>query len=254
MSLGIIFMGFFVGFLVGLTGVGGAALLTPILILLGINPTIAVGTDLAYNSVTKFFGSIGHWRQKTINLQLVKHLSIGSLPGAVIAVFLLRMFENFFHYQEQLIKMVLGYVLIFVALTTLYKTFYKPKNKLNPIQAKTINEKKYLTISIGLLFGFLVGLTSVGSGSLFAVAMLLFYNLKPSELVGTDIAHAFFLVTIAGILHAGLGNVDYVLTGNLLVGSIPGVLIGSSLSAKFSPKPLRAVLAVLIFLSGLKLI
>lgn len=254
MSIGIIIMGLLVGFLVGLTGVGGAALLTPVLVLLGISPSIAVGTDLAYNSITKFFGSLQHWRQKTINFKLVKYLAIGSIPSAICAVGILHVFDSFFHNQDEVIKHALGYVLIIVAITTLIKTFMKERFQLNSIQKKTLEEKKGMTILIGVVLGFIVGLTSIGSGSLFALAMLLLYKLTPSELVGTDIAHAFLLVTVAGVLHAGIGHVDYMLMINLLVGSIPGVMIGSSLSSKFPAKPLRTILAIMILLSGFTLL
>jgi uncharacterized protein len=254
MSIGIILMGLLIGFMVGLTGVGGAALLTPILILLGISPSIAVGTDLVYNSITKLFGSLQHWRQKTINLTLVKYLAIGSIPSAICAVGILHLFDSFFHNQEQVIKHALGYVLILVALTTLIKTFAKSKLKENPLQKKPLHEKRGLTIGIGVILGFIVGLTSIGSGSLFALAMLYLYRMSPSELVGTDIAHAFLLVTAAGFMHAGIGNVDYLLVMNLLIGSIPGVLIGSNLSSKFPAKPLRTIMAIMILISGVKLI
>ncbi|MBW8349777.1 sulfite exporter TauE/SafE family protein [Bacillus sp. IITD106] len=253
MSIGIIVMGLFVGFLVGLTGVGGAALLTPILVLLGISPSIAVGTDLAYNSITKLFGSFQHWRQKTINFQLAKYLAIGSVPSAICAVGLLHLYDSFFHNQEELIKHALGYALILVALTTLFKTFYKKKYE-TKLQQKPLQEKRALTITIGIVLGFIVGLTSIGSGSMFALAMLYFYKMKPSELVGTDIAHAFLLVTAAGLMHAGIGNVDYVLMFNLLAGSIPGVILGSTFSSKLPAKPLRAIIAVMILISGYKLI
>src|SRR3954471_22065244 len=141
MSMGIIVMGLLIGFMVGLTGVGGAALLTPILILLGISPSIAVGTDLVYNSITKLFGSIQHWRQKTINFRLVKYLAIGSIPSAICAVGILHLFNSFFHNQEVIIKHALGYVLILVALATLIKTFIKNKLEWNHFQMKTIQEK-----------------------------------------------------------------------------------------------------------------
>ncbi|WP_042356136.1 sulfite exporter TauE/SafE family protein [Bacillus rubiinfantis] len=254
MSIGIIVMGLLIGFLVGLTGVGGAALLTPLLILLGINPAIAVGTDLAYNSITKLFGSIQHWRQKTINFTLIKYLAIGSIPSAICAVGVLHLFDSFFHNQEQIIKHALGYVLILVAIATLIKTFAKKSEEWNSMQLKPVSEKRSMTILIGAVLGFIVGLTSIGSGSLFALAMLYLYKMRPAELVGTDIAHAFLLVTAAGFVHAGIGNVDYLLMVNLLVGSIPGVMMGSTLSAKIPAKPLRTVLAIMILFSGLKLI
>ena len=254
MSIGIIVMGLLIGFMVGLTGVGGAALLTPILILLGINPSIAVGTDLVYNSITKLFGSFQHWRQKTINFTLVKYLAIGSIPSAICAVGILHLFDSFFHNQEVIIKHALGYVLILVALTTLFKTFMKNKLELNHFQKKPIQEKRGLTICIGAILGFIVGLTSIGSGSLFALAMIYLFRMRTSELVGTDIAHAFLLVSAAGIMHAGFGNVDYQLMFNLLMGSIPGVILGSTLSSKLPAKPLRTIMAVMILISGIKLI
>ncbi|AIM17807.1 MULTISPECIES: sulfite exporter TauE/SafE family protein [Neobacillus] len=254
MSIGIIIMGLLIGFMVGLTGVGGAAMLTPILILLGINPSIAVGTDLFYNSITKLFGSIQHYRQKTIDLKLVKYLAIGSIPSAIFAVGMLHLFDTYFHNQEQIIKHALGYVLILVAIATLIKTFMKKKMEWNRWQLIPLKEKRMLTITIGAILGFIVGMTSIGSGSLFALVMLYLYRMSPSQLVGTDIAHAFLLVTAAGLMHAGIGNVDYLLTINLLLGSIPGVLFGSTLSSKLPAKPLRTVMALMILFSGIKLI
>ncbi|NRD80017.1 sulfite exporter TauE/SafE family protein [Bacillus sp. BRMEA1] len=254
MSIGIAVMGLIVGFLVGLTGVGGAALLTPILIMTGIHPTIAVGTDLLYNSITKLFGVIQHWKQKTINFKLMKYLAMGSIPSAVAAIGILHLFESVYHNQEKIIQHALGYVLVLVAIAILIRTFFDKKIRPNRWQLKQIEEKRGLTIGIGAIFGFIVGLTSIGSGSLFALAMLYLYRLSASELVGTDIAHAFLLVTVAGLLHANAGSVNYVLVGNLLIGSIPGVLMGSTLSAKVPTKPLRAVVAAIVIFSGIKLI
>jgi len=254
MSVSILLMGVLVGFLVGLTGVGGASLLTPILVMIGINPSIAVGTDLLYNSVTKFFGTIQHWRQKTIDFRLVKYLAMGSIPGVIVSVTLLKLFESFYHNQETIIKHALGYVLILVAAATLFKVFFGNKIKENRWQLKSLEEKKGLTITTGAVLGFIVGLTSIGSGSLFAIAMLYLFRMSAPRLVGTDIAHAFFLATTAGLLHASMGNVNYGLALNLLAGSVPGVLIGSMLSAKAPTNALRTVIASLVLISGLKLI
>ncbi|MGG3466817.1 sulfite exporter TauE/SafE family protein [Neobacillus pocheonensis] len=254
MTLSIALMGLLVGFLVGLTGVGGAALITPVLIMVGIQPSIAVGTDLVYNSITKMFGVAQHWRQKTINFKLMMYLSIGSIPSAVVAIFILRFFESSFHNQEHIIKYALGYVLILVATAILIKTFFDKKIRPNRWQLKSLEEKRGLTILIGAVFGFIVGFTSIGSGSLFALAMLFLYRLKGTELVGTDIAHAFLLVTVAGLLHANAGSVNYTLVGNLLIGSIPGVLVGSSLSSKVPTKPLRTLISTVILISAIKLI
>lgn len=254
MDLSIGLMGLLVGFLVGLTGVGGAALLTPILVMMGINPMLAVGTDLIYNSITKLFGTIQHFRQRTIDLKLTKLLAIGSIPGAVVAVGALWLVEPFYQYQNAIVKHALGFVLIFVAIATLFRQVFASKIGNNRWQLQSHDEKKTLIITIGFILGFIVGLTSIGSGSLFALALLYFFRMRASELVGTDIAHAFILVTVAGALHASFGNVDYLLVGNLLIGSIPGVLLGSTLSAKVPSTPLRAVMATIILISGVKLV
>ncbi|MET1030980.1 sulfite exporter TauE/SafE family protein [Domibacillus tundrae] len=254
MSVSIAIMGLVVGCLVGLTGVGGAALLTPLLIVMGINPSIAVGTDLVYNSITKLFGVSQHWKQNTINFKMVKYLALGSVPSAVIAIGTLHLFPAFHQHQEQIIKHALGYVLTFVAISIIVRVFFDKKFRPNRWQLQPLEQKRTLTILIGVFFGFIVGLTSIGSGSLFAIAMLYLYRMKTSELVGTDIAHAFLLVTVAGILNASFGSVDYMLAANLLIGSIPGVIAGSKLSTKVSAKPLQAVMATILLISGMKLI
>jgi uncharacterized membrane protein YfcA len=247
-------MGLAVGVLVGLTGVGGAALLTPLLIAMGINPTIAVGTDLVYNSITKLFGFAQHWKQKTINVNMVKYLALGSIPSATVAIGTLHLFPAFHQHQEKIITHALGYVLMIVAISIIIRVFFDKKIRPNRWQMQPFEKKKTLTIIVGVVFGFIVGLTSIGSGSLFAIAMLYLYRMKSSELVGTDIAHAFLLVTVAGILNASFGSVDYMLTANLLIGSIPGVIIGSKLSTRVAAKPLQTVMATIILFSGMKLI
>lgn len=247
-------IGLFVGLLVGLTGVGGAALLTPVLLWIGIPATTAVGTDLFYNSITKLFGGLQHWRQNTVQWKLVGYLAGGSIPGAVISIGLLHLFNQFFNNQEQVIRSALGVMLVVVSASILMKMFWPQGERVNRWQVKEMEEKRGITIAIGFALGFVVGLTSIGSGSLFAIALIFLFQLKSSEVVGTDIVHAFFLVSVAGALHAGMGNVDYMLAFNLLLGSIPGVLLGSSLSNKLPSKPLRAVMATFILLSGIKLL
>lgn len=246
-------LGFLVGLLVGLTGVGGAALLTPALLWLGINPSVAVATDLFYNAVTKLFGGIQHLRQKTVDLALVKMLAAGSVPAAVCAVLLLHAIPSLAVHRDDIIRHALGIVLVIVALATIVKQFYE-RIGANRWQDRPLSEKKALTIAIGAALGFIVGFTSIGSGSLFALAMMYFYRMSTAQLVGTDIVHAFLLVAAAGGMHAFYGNIDYLLAVNLLLGSIPGVLIGSRLSAKVPGKPLRTFLAALILASGLKLL
>jgi uncharacterized protein len=252
MSIEIILMGFLIGGLVGMTGVGGAALLTPILVLWGVNPAIAIGTDFAYNMITKLFGAIQHIRQKTVNFQLVKYLAIGSLPSAILANLL---FYYFFssYYNEELIVLLLGYVLVIVAIITLVQIFII-RNPVNRWKLKPLSEKRHVTIIAGVIIGAVVGITSVGSGSLFALFILYYFNIKSSELVGTDITHAFLLVSVVGLLMAGLGHIDYSLVGNLLCGSIPGALIGSKLTLKVPSNVMRIVIVVVILISGVKLI
>ena len=243
-----------VGFCVGLTGVGGAALLTPVLVIIGIQPTIAVGTDLFYNAVTKCFGMIQHWRQKTVNWKLVRYFALGSVPGSIAAVASLAEFGKFLQAQEQIVKTALGCVLVAVALATITKQLFDQRMGDNKIQKKPFEQKRFMTVALGAALGFIVGLTSVGSGSLFAIALIYFYRLSGAQVVGTDIAHAFLLVTAAGLMHAGYGHVHYPLAVNLLVGSIPGVWIGSTLSAKVPSRPLRTILATIILISGVKMI
>lgn len=245
-------IGLFVGFLVGLTGVGGAAILTPLLILLGIQPTIAVGTDLVYNSITKVFGTFQHWRQKSVNLKIVGLFAMGSVPSAVIAVVAS---EWLVGGSDQFVKKLLGFALILIPIAMIAKTIQARRNPApNYWQRKDLSEKRTLIISLGAFLGFIVGLTSIGSGSLFALALMYFFPLSGKEVVGTDIAHAFLLVTAAGIAHAGFGNVDYPLMLQLLAGSIPGVFLGSMLSAKVPTLFLRFCISLLILISGIKLI
>jgi uncharacterized membrane protein YfcA len=253
MEAEIVAMGFFVGALVGLTGVGGAALLTPVLMWIGISPSVAIATDLFYNAVTKLFGSIQHIRQKTINLGLVKYMAIGSVPSAIGAVLLVQAYPPLAAHQDAIMKHALGIVLIVVAVATILKQFFDKLGS-NKWQEKALTDKRGLTILIGVVLGFIVGLTSIGSGSLFALAMIYLYRMTAAELVGTDILHAFLLVTAAGAIHAMYGNINYALALNLLLGSVPGVILGSRLSAKVPGKPLRTFMAVIILISGLKLI
>jgi uncharacterized protein len=252
MSMEIILMGFIVGCLVGMTGVGGASLLTPILVLWGINPAIAIGTDFAYNTVTKLFSAIQHIRQKTVNFQLVKYLAIGSLPAAVAANIIFYSFLSD-QYNEDLIVYVLGFVLITVSVISLIQLFFIP-NPNNSWKSKPLHEKRFFTIMSGMFIGAIVGITSIGSGSLFALLILCFYNIKSSELVGTDITHAFFLVFVSGLLMAGMGHIDYPLVGNLLCGSIPGAIIGSKLTTKIPQKVTRILIVSIILISGTMLV
>lgn len=252
MSVSMAGMGACVGFLVGLTGVGAASLLTPLLVLMGIHPTVAVGTDLVYNSVTKLFGVARHLKQKTIEFTLVKNLATGSIPGAVIAILLLHLVSPRIQNADDVVKHFLGYVLVLAAAAMLGQLLFAKKLGHQPFRLQSAKAEKWFAVVVGFVLGFLVGLTSIGSGSLFALVMLTFYPVSASRIVGTDLAHAFLLTTVAGALNLGFGHVDLGLVLNLLLGSIPGVLIGSTLSAKLPTNLMRAILATLIFISGLQ--
>lgn len=255
MDFGLIIIGLVVGFLVGLTGVGGAALLTPILIFIGFNPSIAVGTDLVYNSITKLFGAWQHLRQKTVQLKIAFLFAAGSIPGAVLAVFSLHWFDFYFGGADIIIKKALGIVLIIIPFAMILGWYLKKdKESLNRWQVKDIKEKRFVIIFIGFVLGSVVGLTSIGSGSLFALALMYFFHIQGKDVVGTDIFHALLLVTAAGLVNVQFGNVNFPVVFQLLCGSIPGVLIGSRLSTKVPTFYLRVIISILIMLSGIKLI
>ncbi|MBO8165056.1 MAG: sulfite exporter TauE/SafE family protein [Brevibacillus sp.] len=255
MDFQLISIGLFVGFLVGLTGVGGAALLTPILVMLGIQPTIAVGTDLVYNSITKVFGTLQHWRQRTINLQIVFYFALGSVPSAVLAVNCIQWIEQLYGDADVILKKVLGFALILIPVVMIVKTIQDRREPHpNRWQQMDIGEKRTITIAIGAVLGFIVGLTSIGSGSLFALALMYFFRMSGKEVVGTDIGHAFILVTAAGLVHMGYGTVDYPIVFQLLAGSIPGVFIGSILATRVPTLLLRCAISTIIFFTGLKLL
>jgi uncharacterized protein len=248
-------VGLLVGLLVGLTGVGGAALLTPILLFLGIQPTIAVGTDLVYNAITKVFGTWQHWRQKTVHFSIVLYFALGSLPSAIAAVHLMNWVHRHVEGADLILKKILGFALILIPLAMLAKNLLDRRQpKLNRWQQLTLVQKRTILIVIGAALGFLVGLTSIGSGSLFAIALMHFFNLTGKEVVGTDIAHAFLLTTAAGLTHISYGTVHFATVFQLLLGSVPGVLMGSMLSCKMPTALLRYVISVFIIISGIKII
>ncbi|WP_330949544.1 sulfite exporter TauE/SafE family protein [Virgibacillus sp. MG-45] len=252
MNSEIIFIGFFVGGLVGMTGVGGASLLTPTLLFIGVPPTTAIGTDFIYNALTKLVGTIHHIRLKTVNFRLVGYLALGSIPGAMMANFLFYVCLAPY-YNEAFILQLLGFLLIIVSIIPIIQLIYG-RTSPNIWQCKTIEEKKYITIASGFVIGVVVGITSIGAGSLFGLFLLYFFQMKPASVVGTDITHAFILATMSGLLMAGYGHVDYFLAGNLLCGSIPGVIIGSKLSTIMPSSTVRIIILSIILITGCKLV
>lgn len=243
-----------VGFAVGLTGVGGGSLMTPLLIMFGFPPHIAIGTDLVYAAGTKASGVITHARQATVNWQIVFRLGLGSIPASLITVYLLKNhFGDPASYQDILLTS-LGCMLIMTALVILIKPRLTRSYEISSNERK--NLKKYqgaLTIFAGLLLGVCVTLSSVGAGAFgAAVLMMLYPRLNPVTIIGTDIAHAVPLTMIAGLGHMQLGNVDFVLLTSLLIGSIPAIHFGSKLSKKLPSHILQPILASILLIIGVK--
>lgn len=241
-----------VGFIVGITGIGGGALMTPLLLLFGFPPNIAVGTDLMYASITKASGVISHHRQKHVEWKLVKLLAMGSLPAALITGYSLQnIFEDSENY-EILIKNSLGFMLLLTAFVVIFRKQLQrfTLRKKSPTSEKT---RDLITFSMGIVLGILVTLTSVGAGAIgTAVLMLLYPALRSTNVVGTDIAHAVPLTACAGLVHMALGNVDFELLFALLVGSIPAIQIGSKVSHHLPDSVLKPLLASILLFLGAK--
>ncbi len=247
-----VLMSFLVGVLVGLTSMGGAALMTPFLILVvGVRPMMAVGTDLAYGAVTKIVGAWMHWRQHTVDLRVVLRMACGSVPAGMLGVLLVRYLHQAGLDPDQYLRRMIGVVLLVVAVLLLIRTFYK----LPETPGKMLERHRTLLIVVwGAVVGFAVGLTSVGSGSLIAPFLIMLFPAEPAKVVGTDVFHAAVLVTATAFLYGQSGHVDWQLVPLLLAGSIPGVLVGSYLAPRLPVRTLRVALSVLLFTTGVKLV
>jgi uncharacterized membrane protein YfcA len=249
-------LGFAVGVLIGMTGMGGGAVMTPALILLGwARPIVAVGTDLVWSTLTKAAGAFVHWRQRTVELAIVKRLALGSVPGALAGLALLaHLHRRGGDTMDRVVVRLLGTALVCVALSLFVRCLRGPRLKAAG-QSLYPRRRVWLTSLLGALIGFLVSLTSVGSGSLIIACLVVMYPATPlRRIVGSDILHALILVGVSALGHVGIGSINVHLLGGLLVGSIPGVWLGSRLSAVFPEKVLRPVLATTLFILGYKLL
>ena len=248
-----------VGFTVGLTGMGGGALMTPILVLLfGINPSAAVSSDLVAAMIMKPVGSGVHIRRKTVRWELVRWLAIGSIPAAASGVFILRSLGNSENVQNT-IKLLLGITLMIAAVAMVSKAWLQGRRNAEHRAAGTehppLKVKPIPTILVGVVGGLLVGMTSVGSGSIIIVCMMLLYpSLRGAELVGTDLVQAVPLVSAAAIMHIFFGDFELGLTTSILIGSIPGVYFGARMSSKAPDGLIRPALVFVLLASGLKLV
>jgi uncharacterized membrane protein YfcA len=253
MDYGFIVAGFVVGWLVGLTGVGGGSLMTPILLLFfNVKAAVAVGTDLLYASITKSVGIFAHGKLGNIDWRLVGILALGSLPASFVTTFLIHKFDAGSDTIVSGIKFWLGVALLLTSLSVLFRheimKSVKHEEHLNP------RFTPIATFVLGLVLGFMVTLTSVGAGALGVTALLLLYpHVHINRIVGSDVAHAVPLTLVAGLGHASLGTVDYGLLGTLLIGSIPGIWIGSHMTKVVGEVWVRNVLALILVYVGQKL-
>ncbi|HXC38167.1 MAG TPA: sulfite exporter TauE/SafE family protein [Burkholderiales bacterium] len=249
--------GLLVGILVGFTGVGGGALMTPILVLLfGVAPRTAIGTDLLFAATTKLFGAGVHGKSGSIDWVVLRRLSMGSLPAAVLTLFLIHRFPQRNNITP--ILLTLGFALLLTSVAMLFQRRLHDVGR----RLRTLSPQRFksaqpaLTVLAGAFLGALVTLTSVGAGALGVVMLTYLYpfRLTPAKMVGTDIAHAIPLTLVAGVGHMTLGNVNFVLLGSLLLGSIPGIVLGSYLSVRANGVYVRIALAVILAIVGMKLL
>lgn len=246
--------GFLVGVMVGITGVGGGSLMTPVLVLVfHQNVKTAVGTDLLYAAITKMFGSAVHHSRQTVDWRIFRLLAMGSVPASLLTLTVINTLGKIGKDTEHLILVVLGGMLLVTALATLFqKQLLKFAGEHNDLK---LSRAQVPTVVLGAVIGVLVTISSVGAGAIGVTALLMLYPRLPvSRLVGTDIVHAVPLALIAGTGHWVIGDVNGSLLINLLVGSIPGVLLGASYSSRAPDHILRPALAFVLTLSGLKLL
>jgi len=248
--------GLFIGALVGLTGMGGGSLMTPLLILLfGFKPTLAVGTDILHGAVFKSFGAARHRRLGTVHGHLALWMFLGSAPLSLVGVQLADYLEN--EYGDGLnnaLAQVIGFALVVGAVGLVAKTFINLGARSDDAPFLLARRDKVIAVALGASGGFVVGLTSVGSGTFFGLIMILVFPLTAAKIVGTDIWHAAALLWVAGLSHLIHGNVDLHAMFWLLLGSIPGVLLTSRMTLHIPERTLRLALATTLAVSGVKLL
>jgi len=250
----IVVFGLGVGILIGMTGIGGGSLMTPLLIIFaGIQPVTAIGTDLAYGALTKTLGGWRHLRRGTVDLGVSAWLAVGSIPGSLLGVWTVnRLHDAYGARLDGTLLLSVGAALIVVAVSLLYRALFMPRLVARERHSVALTAgTKATAVSIGLVLGLILGLTSVGSGALIGLALILVFRLTPHRVVGTDVFHAALLLWVAGFAHFVSGNVDFHLMGNILIGSLPGVWIGTHLVTRVSPEGLRPALGCVLLGSGL---
>ncbi len=243
----IVILGFVVGFLVGLTGMGGGALMTPALIFMGIPARIAVGSDLLYSAITRLAASTLHFKRGNIDVKLVLFLLIGSIPGSFTAGVIINTIRESYGLAilDFYLTKILGITLVITAVIAICRAFMKKEGR--EFSKKTL-------FFVGFAVGMIVQFTSVGSGILVTLFLLLFTKMYPRNIVGTDVLYGFILSSFSALIHFLMGNVDFTLVSLLAIGSIPGTYLGVYFNSKVNEKFLRNVLALVIFSMGIILL
>jgi uncharacterized membrane protein YfcA len=257
MDPAIILFGLGVGVLVGATGMGGGALMTPLLILVfGIKPVVAVGTDVAYAAVTKTLGGWRHLRKGTVFQGLAWWLAVGSCPAALVGVWLLERLKRATggDFDELMLVMIAGALFLCGLLVMLRALVLTDAGRREREQIELAGRHKAAAVALGASVGFVLGITSAGSGTLIAVGLILAFRLTPRRVVGTDVAHAAVLLWVASAAHVVSGNVDFGLAGTILIGSLPGVWLGAHLATRLPERGLRPALGIVLLASGLALL
>jgi uncharacterized protein len=248
--------GLLIGLLVGVTGMGGGSLMTPILILFfGFKPTLAVGTDILHGAVFKTFGAVQHRRLGTVHARMTFWMFLASAPMSLLGVQTAEWLQSQYgDGVEATSAKVIGAALVLGGLGFLAKTFVNRGVQPDDAPFLLANRDRIIAVALGAVGGYIVGLTSVGSGTFFALVMLLVFPLTAAKIVGTDIFHAAALLWVAGAAHLIHGNVDLGAMGWLLLGSVPGIVIGSRLTVRLPERSLRVALATVLLASGLRLL
>ncbi|WP_395823836.1 sulfite exporter TauE/SafE family protein [Collimonas sp.] len=256
MTVSYVVSGFAVGLLVGLTGVGGGSLMTPLLTLLfGIHPSVAVGTDLAFASLTKVAGTAAHRWRGTVRWDIVKRLSLGALPAAVATALILKYLGGISAEIGKIIRYAIAVSVLLTVIALLFKGKLQRWLNARPEKHLQGNNLALATVIAGVVLGVLVTMSSIGAGAVGATILVLLYpRLSPAEVAGTDIAYAVPLTAIAALGHWWLGSIDWILLGSLLLGSIPGITLGSLAARAVPEKFLRGLLAVTLTTVAVKLI
>lgn len=259
-----ILAGVLVGFCVGITGVGGGSLMTPILIsLFRIEPHIAIGTDLLYAAISKFCGSMVHAKKLNIVWPIVLWLALGSVPASFITHWVLDNYLSSSTHYKAILTMVLGFMLTITGLSIVFRSriekffakFRAEKQDFHEANNFNIEGKRTYVVIMGIVLGVFVTLSSVGAGAFGIMALILMFpNLPMIRIIGSDVVHAVLLTSVAGFAHMTSGNVDFHLLGWLLVGSIPAIVVGTLISSKMPEKMIRKVLGITLFALGINFI